>query len=343
MTMRFLLIINVLGFIPSLAMQSASLVDRPLDAVGPHRPQKRQNRRGRRHTRNVATANSTQACDLAFLANKLYLFSMAPTHDYVLMRHFLNHYKDLGVKLHKHAHIVLHVTEDDSFRKMQGVLKEFNMWNYHNFEVVDYYHADIKKEKINAWLHTLPMSAWAIYADDDEFFEYPCHLQDHIKKGEGLFWGHMEDRVGPNMTFPDLKQNPSIHEQYPVSCHDLRHAVADKASTTKYMLFKVHDNGKVRQFKSSHSLAMLQGSRTMSEALVQTDMFKLGQDIGGFPHYMFTGLGFLRKYQYKAAMYRTDTNVQNKIFEGYKELLNFTSGAPVLTAYGHKILDKRCK
>lgn len=342
MTMRLLVLINVLGFLPALAMQSESLLERPRDAMGPQRPQKRQKRKGHRHSRRNPPGNLSESCDLGFMASRLHLFTMAPTHDYMLMRHFLTHYRDLGVRLHKYGHVVLHVTDDESFGKMQWVLKEFNMWNYNNFEVVDHYHPDIKRDKLNAWLKSLPLNAWAINADDDEFFEYPCNLQESIKKGEGLFWGHMEDRVGSNFSFPVLKEDPSIHEQYPVSCTDLRQTTGDDSATSKYMLFKVHDKGQVRQFKSSHSLVMLQGARSSSQALVQTEMFKLGQDIGGFPHYMFTGLEFLQKFHYKAALYKKASPQQSKVLEGYKELMNFTSGLPVLTAYGRKILAQKC-
>eukprot|EP00971_Amphidinium_carterae_P101634 2011852-Amphidinium_carterae.1 len=110
------------------------------------------------------------------------------------------------------------------------------------YETVNYYGSTLKFTSLNRYILTLPEDAWVLSPDVDEFFQFPCNLHQRIRKGAVSFWGTMAERFGENLTVPVLQASPSIFQQYPVSCPNLRYHFSlthgHALLTHKYILVK---------------------------------------------------------------------------------------------------------
>ena len=127
----------------------------------------------------------------------------------------------------------------------------------------------LRMDAVNAFLATLPMSAWLIFADADEFFSYPCNLASrlayahvHPRGGEVMLCAHMVDRMAANGAFPALEAWPDISQQYPFECQ-LRGALNQFVGsprngyfqTSKLILHRVRTSeGRLRYFRTPHAL-----------------------------------------------------------------------------------------
>eukprot|EP00401_Gymnodinium_catenatum_P066163 CAMPEP_0117539750 /NCGR_PEP_ID=MMETSP0784-20121206/43145_1 /TAXON_ID=39447 /ORGANISM="" /LENGTH=348 /DNA_ID=CAMNT_0005336385 /DNA_START=94 /DNA_END=1138 /DNA_ORIENTATION=+ len=238
---------------------------------------------------------------------------LAPTTDALLMTHYLAHYAALEVDLPARAHVVLHVIDKKSLGEMLSVLRSYGI---RPAREIGRYDPATKANMANAWLDRLPADAWAINADSDEFFEFPCELRNQIREGKDAFLGHMAERVGANLTFPELRASPNISDQYPISCPGLRKNIgnwaniSDRVLDYKYVLFKVTLPGRVRRrFHGNHIVLPVPSEK----ATVQ---------LGRFPHYAMTGSSFFIKLRHKITMAhdRGKENMRNALYASYIKL-----------------------
>ncbi|KAL1496217.1 hypothetical protein AB1Y20_016180 [Prymnesium parvum] len=119
-------------------------------------------------------------------------------------------------------------------------------------------------DRVNRLLKTLPKTAWFIFANIDEFFEYPSDLLSMIQKGYQVFCACMEDWVAGNGKVTTLKPGINISHQYPTSCGSVRkHISSVSITTSKVVLLKVAGGEKssARQFKTPHRLYWMYGKR----------------------------------------------------------------------------------
>lgn len=197
--------------------------------------------------------------------------------DSVMLSHWLQHYIDgLGVEWNRLT-FFLHIgsaTAAKRARTLAALQGRSPDMRQQVVEVLDEPYTDVLKLiTINRWLRTLPMDAWAIYADSDEFFSFPCefggaerhppavpwHLQ-RSKFPPFVFCASMADRLAVDGTIAALQPTPDISVQYPFECH-LRQRLssnerAGRFMTSKTVLFKVYPDASsvARQFRNPHSL-----------------------------------------------------------------------------------------
>eukprot|EP00971_Amphidinium_carterae_P003433 67661-Amphidinium_carterae.1 len=264
------------------------------------------------------------------MAEKLHLFTMTPSTDWDLMRHFLIHYRSLGVDLTKRATVVVHRFNNESMKLMLPVLKEFQVFNY---TIVEHYNSGQKRKQVNNFIKELPQDAWLIYPDNDEFFEFPCAVETLIKAGSTEFFGEMTERLGLGLKLPPLKQDISVFEQYPISC-PYRRKFMKGGWASKYMLIKAFVDGRPRKYKDSHRL---DGSHMSQNA---TRKWGVGHFLGGFAHLYFIGSGACDKLSFKQAIYTR--GIPGAIYRRANELINCTSGTPVLTDVGTRKMHEIC-
>mmetsp|Transcript_14524 Transcript_14524/g.47330 ORF Transcript_14524/g.47330 Transcript_14524/m.47330 type:complete len:397 (+) Transcript_14524:179-1369(+) len=213
---------------------------------------------------------------LEFLRERLYLWVMMPTSKATatMIPYFAQHYEQLGVDTRRRVTVLLHrapaVSDAVNAEVMTALRDAFDVPSYDatyvaRFSVVSEYSSDIKRQQVNAWLHTLPADAFVVYADLDEFFEYPLDIEDQISLGgdddddgddekKDSLLAFMMERVGANFTFPalrDVGEGVSIEEQFPLMC---RTRERFRGNDQKHSLFAVVDRqtGERRQFNSSH-------------------------------------------------------------------------------------------
>mmetsp|Transcript_31905 Transcript_31905/g.74649 ORF Transcript_31905/g.74649 Transcript_31905/m.74649 type:complete len:996 (+) Transcript_31905:175-3162(+) len=269
-------------------------------------------------------------CSLRWMSSKLHLFTMTPSTDWDLMRHFLMHYRNVGVDLTKRATIVVHRFNNESMKKMLPVLREFQVFNY---SVVDHYDSGQKRKSANNFIKNLPEDAWLIYPDNDEFFEYPCAVETLIKAGSTEFFGEMTERLGPGLTLPPLKEEPKLLDQYPIAC-PYRRKFMKGGWASKYMLIKAWVDDEPRRYKDSHRLHGLNTGGNASKK------WGVGHFLGGFPHFYFIGAGACDKLNFKQTIYTR--GVPGSIYRRAGEIINCTSGTPQLTEQGIRKMHELC-
>jgi hypothetical protein len=129
-------------------------------------------------------------CGLHALRSALYLctFLASSAESAALMLgHWLRHYiVGLGV-VPSHLHVVLFRStraDDGSVDEIFSLLKRYDVAPHTQVRLLNgmRYTDALKLESINTWLSTLPQDAWAVYADSDEFFAFPCGLADELAR-----------------------------------------------------------------------------------------------------------------------------------------------------------------
>eukprot|EP00971_Amphidinium_carterae_P226403 4490864-Amphidinium_carterae.1 len=120
----------------------------------------------------------------------------------------------------------------------------------------------------------------------------------------------MDDRLGPGFTLPLLTATASIHEQFPLSCPDMRGRMSIDPrrrfrplyNTHKHMLFKTTVGTLRTQFLTAHSLALLQQDihsgavfmRHAKKAILNEHNY-----IGLFAHFCYAGSDVVKKWKAK--------------------------------------------
>ena len=222
-------------------------------------------------------------CTLHFMRERLYLYSWFAATEHVLLSHWLRHYiVGLGV-LPNHTSILLHAGDgwlaasasangaNSAIRQRTAEHVESSRAVLVHFGVsstrVDHerYMDSRRYADIRAHLMTLPIDAWAIYADSDEFFSFPCRMPKILPFSE-YYCGFMMDRLAADGTFPPLRAHPDISVQYSQHCalrQQYNKLPAAKRqgfmfTTHKTALFRVRrsSDGALRYLRNSHSLSI---------------------------------------------------------------------------------------
>ena len=111
---------------------------------------------------------------LKFLAPRLFLFSFILADDTVMLHHWLQHYSRLGV-WSTHTAIAIRTNEPADTESLKETLQLLRAANVSTVSVINSPPSDtLKIQTMNNFLERLPADAWAIYADVDELFDYPC-------------------------------------------------------------------------------------------------------------------------------------------------------------------------
>mmetsp|Transcript_66069 Transcript_66069/g.158014 ORF Transcript_66069/g.158014 Transcript_66069/m.158014 type:complete len:379 (-) Transcript_66069:157-1293(-) len=280
---------------------------------------------------------SDETCDLRWMRDFLYLFTMIPTTDYVLTKYFLEHYASLGVDLESKVLVVLHVIDPKSRDTMVKLLGTYNI-GASSYKLATEYSSTIKRDYVNEWISTLPTGAWVIYPDGDELFEYPCDLRTYIEeKGIDRFWGRMADRVGPDLSLPELAPSPAIWQQYPMECPNYRQEIAGGeklAKPYKFVLFKAHDK--------KHHHVKLRNSHTFKDDCEWCSR-RSSNFLGCFAHYFFTGKATIQKLLYKLKAYTTHNSSQQSVYEKLHRHIAMRSTGTSFTREGREFAASVCR
>ena len=226
-----------------------------------------------------------ERCTLHHIANKVYLFSMFSPTAHVLLPHFLQHYANLGVALKNNTRLVMDIIPDSQSNHIELCLQSIvshgvpvsNVILAHNPD--NSYWSMEKTAHINAYVKTLHRTAWLIYADIDEFFEYPCRIFGELGRTLAVL-AHMADRVGDSlMNIPHIKSRPSLLTQFP-RCVSIRAGIRKEMQDRKVILvsLRLGVDGEPPRWLSSHTINWMtskEGWRNIS-------------DIGHFSHFAWS-------------------------------------------------------
>ena len=131
--------------------------------------------------------------------------------------HMLNHYKDLVDEIF----VVVYEWENFStYDSVKEIVSKFSNVKIVRREVKEKYNWEYVTQLYNETKLMYPEDWWVV-SDDDEFHVYSKDLKEIIKDCETNGWelvrGGFIDRIGPDGTFPEIKDDVDIFKQFPLS------------------------------------------------------------------------------------------------------------------------------
>jgi hypothetical protein len=131
--------------------------------------------------------------------------------------HMLNHYKDLVDEIF----VVVYEWENFStYDSVKEIISKFSNVKIVRREVKEKYNWEYVTQLYNETKLMHPDDWWVV-SDDDEFHIYSKDLKEIIKDCETNGWelvrGGFIDRIGPDGTFPEIKDDIDIFKQFPSS------------------------------------------------------------------------------------------------------------------------------
>ena len=138
--------------------------------------------------------------------------------DLNLVRHFVQHYRDLGVS---NFRLILHAREEGSIKLQEAIvlLRELGLspaaiWITKDWDTGSNagYHRRVVED--------LPSDAWIVSTDIDEFHFYPTALPEFTRTlardGVEVVRGRLIDRVTREFRITPLREDVSLMSQFPV-------------------------------------------------------------------------------------------------------------------------------
>ena len=123
---------------------------------------------------------------------KFYLFSYLRDDSPGLLAHFLRWYGAAGIDFTRSRFVIHGVqTPPGSATDAERTAKVFQDYRVpqSSLRYVSSYSSQLKTAAVNEYLSELPLEAWLVYPDLDEFFAYPCYwggrvlpLVDHMAR-----------------------------------------------------------------------------------------------------------------------------------------------------------------
>ena len=131
--------------------------------------------------------------------------------------HMLNHYKDLVDEIF----VVVYEWEDFStYDSVKEIVSNFSNVKIVRREVKEKYNWEYVTQLYNETKLMHP-DDWWIVSDDDEFHVYSKDLRQIIDECDDNGWelvrGGFIDRIGPDGSFPEIKDDIDIFKQFPLS------------------------------------------------------------------------------------------------------------------------------
>jgi hypothetical protein len=138
-----------------------------------------------------------------------------------LLPHFLDHYKRLGC-----ARVLIAVAGANKgiLSTVEEIAERAQIETKIQWFDSAYYDNDMNQTLPKAMLdqENLNPNDWVIYADLDEFQEYPASLHDvveeSIRQNIQAISSEWLDRVTRNGRLPPIQMTPTIGEQFPIGC-----------------------------------------------------------------------------------------------------------------------------
>ena len=214
-------------------------------------------------------ARQTQ-CSLRFLGDSMHVISFAYYRQSLLAEHWQHHYHvRLGVP-RSNLRIFVHLggmsdSGSDSIATAEDNLRAFvRMFRGSNLTVHNHSFTDKRKiNMVNSHIASLPLRAWVVNADVDEFFTYPCDLPARLVEHDS-WCAFMQDQLAASGRIEPVRRadDVDIFDQFPVPCF-VRSHLRTSIQVTKVAIMAAHTGqfGKVgrlqpsapRTYKGSHS------------------------------------------------------------------------------------------
>lgn len=129
----------------------------------------------------------------------------------------LNHY----TKLVDEIYVVVYEWDNFStYNSVQEIVSKFSNVKIIRRETKEKYNWEYVTQLYNETKSMHPDDWWVV-SDDDEFHVYSKNLRQIINECDGNGWelvrGGFIDRIGPDGTFPEIKNEQNIFEQFPLA------------------------------------------------------------------------------------------------------------------------------
>ena len=279
-------------------------------------------------------------CSLGFLSDRLYLLTFLSGLEHLLAGHFVRHYVSAVGVPPQHVRAFVH-QGNVSGAETQLTARRFTDAGVPSAFVrllTGVFTEARRFEAINGEIMALPADAWVIHADVDEFFSYPCGIEQQIgqRQGHEIFCAEMRDALAfdgmvgelPPLVSSFSLQPHDLKAAYPHSCYVRQHYWRNDARTSapplsKVVLMKAASGaGTRRSFVDSHHLA---GYRRMG--------FRC-RAIGYFDHYTLTAQALRALHKVKLArghQYQRDSGARSL----YTAIAQFLTDHQQKDARGH--------
>ena len=182
-----------------------------------------------------------------------------------MLLHFLRHYHRLGV-WPSHTSVAIRARRSASLAATNATLRVLQQAGVpdSNVRMIHAPPSDtLKIQLMNEHLESLPSTAWSIYADVDELFDYPCELQGAVVRKKLCFSGTMLDQLSASGNITEMQETPDLAAQYPLQCR-IRSTVVPHVQANKVILHRVYGNAGFKggavsphllvRFRSTHSI-----------------------------------------------------------------------------------------
>ena len=278
---------------------------------------------------------------LHFLSDMLYF--MCPLFSFSsLVHHVVQHYRDrVGVQV-EHMMFWLGLNIRHDIRASQLALQNAGI-PATSIRIINASNSSAGiirswSAMLNAHILELPVGAYFIKADVDEFFTYPCYMESLIRRMQHQnkplnFCAQMQDGTAANGKLQKIQESPDVLQQFPGRCYIrqcMRGMMRLPVKTHKTILFKVHYacNGASKHVHEAASGTCTRAFRLIAghDLATDPDMLHLPANgctyLGDFVHTTFTTEA-LRAYEnmlalvtphdsYLAKQYRTQVNFMYK-------------------------------
>jgi hypothetical protein len=181
--------------------------------------------------------------------SNVYLYCFMDSRQENLIYHFIRYYKAMGIPI-KNWKVVLHLKNDceNSVKLLED--------NGINYEVVDEYITDLKRDKANEFIQTID-NGWLVYPDLDEFFDYGQDLPSMVKHCEDnhieLVKGREVERFCKDYELAPITKEQDMFELFSVGIDygNIKHEIDQE--NINVMLVKITPDKKPK-YVNSHRL-----------------------------------------------------------------------------------------
>ena len=201
-------------------------------------------------------------CPLCAWTDSIYLWSLLSAKSYALVPHWLKHYRTLGVKLSTNVELMIEGHGED-LRHVINYLNRENVQNYNVYGNVSDARlvvggvraqglAASLRAGVNAFIARLPVDAWLIWCDVDEFFTWPHNITALIQSSNYMaVCGRMQDRVAADWTLASVQSENDLSQQFPICTRMRRDLLGGLA--IKITLIRAYIDGTATQFVTAHT------------------------------------------------------------------------------------------
>ncbi len=131
--------------------------------------------------------------------------------------HMLNHYTNLVDEIYV---VVYEWNNFSTYNSVEQIVSKFTNAKIVRREIKEKYNWEYVTQLYNETKLMHPNDWWVV-ADDDEFHLYSKDLKEIIDECDENGWelvrGGFIDRIGPDGTFPEIKENIDIFKQFPLA------------------------------------------------------------------------------------------------------------------------------